>query len=82
MKAIYEFSLLTAYWTGNKKEIDDADGMMAGWTDCPLPEIPSGWFARWNIDGWILTQDPAPIVPPPVEPVEPVSDQRPPNIIA
>ena len=60
MKTIYEFSTLTAYWTGCTKVIDELDGMDSGWTDYPVPEISDGMFARWNFPGWVITTEPPP----------------------
>ena len=69
MITIYEFSTINAYWTGAFREIPDGSGIPMFWTDDPLPSIPEGMFARWNNSGWVVTSDPAPVPPPPEEPV-------------
>jgi hypothetical protein len=55
----------TGYYNGQTKTIASHEGYNGNWTITPLPEIPSGQFAKLiNSSEWQLTSDPEPIIPP------------------
>ena len=55
----------TGYYNGQTKTIESNQGYTGNWTITPLPEIPSGQFAKLiNSSEWQLTSDPEPIIPP------------------
>ena len=75
MITIYQYDQLTAYFTGQSRQIEVTDPIPLCWTNDALPASPSGMYARYNFPGWVLTSDPAPVPPPPVDPVvEPVAE--------
>lgn len=74
---IYEYNPINDYFTGKVEEIADDAGIPMCWTNEPVPEIPSGFFARYNNPGWVLTEMEPPFPLPPPEPEAPPSGEAP-----
>lgn len=64
---IYQYDY-AGYYTGRYLDLKIEDGYPAGpWTDVPVPTIPDGQFAVFDGQGWFVTSEPEPPLPP--EPV-------------
>ena len=66
---IYQYDY-AGYYHGIFQDIPSDQGYPAGpWTDVPVPTIPDGQFAVFNGQGWFLTSEPEPPMPPEPEPI-------------